>query len=413
MMKSKFVRLLFSVILAFTLWLYIITVQVPEETRTYNDISVVFQNDTVLREERNLIVVTENVPTINLTLKGSRSDLNKLSKDNITAVVNLSQVYEAGQHRLNYNLYYPPEVSGNAFEVVGSTPSTISLNVEKYVEKNVPVVVACSGSVPEGYIADTLKPELSEDTVRISGPGSVIDQITKAVINVDLTNRTQTIVEVAPFTLCNDQNEAVDAKRVTTSVGEIELKLRIQAIREVKLTLTVIDGGGATLQTSNITIEPATITVSGGKNVLDELETINLGTINLADYMEDTELTFPIILSDNVTNRSGYEEAKVSVRFPELAKKTLTITNIQKLNVPAGMEVEMATQALTVTVRGPKAQVQDMKETDLIASIDLNNLPAGGSTLPVEIKMGDAFRSVGIVGSYSASVTLREKTETP
>lgn len=230
---------------------------------------------------------------------------------------------------------------------------------------------------------------------------------------VDLTNRTQTIVEVAPFTLCNDQNEAVDAKRVTTSVGEIELKLRIQAIREVKLTLTVIDGGGATLQTSNITIEPATITVSGGKNVLDELETINLGTINLADYMEDTELTFPIILSDNVTNRSGYEEAKVSVRFPELAKKTLTITNIQKLNVPAGMEVEMATQALTVTVRGPKAQVQDMKETDLIASIDLNNLPAGGSTLPVEIKMGDAFRSVGIVGSYSASVTLREKTETP
>lgn len=413
MMKNKFVRILFSLVLAFALWLYIITVQVPEETLTYNDIAVVFQNDTLLREERNLMVVTENVPTIDLTLKGSRTELNKLSKDNISAVVDLSQIYEPGQHRLTYKFYYPPEVSGNAFEMVGSTPSTISLNVEKYVEKNVPVIVACSGSVPEGYIADTLKPELSEKSVRISGPSSVIDRITRAVIAVDLTDCTQTIVEVAPFTLCDDRNEAVDSKLVVTSVGEIEMKLRIQAIREVGLTLTVIDGGGATRQTSNITIEPATITVSGGKNVLDELETINLGTINLADYMEDTELTFPIVLSENVTNRSGYEEAKVSIRFPELEKRTLTITNIQQVNVPAGMEVEMATQALTVTVRGPKAQVQAMKETDLIATIDLTNLPAGGSTLPVEIKLGDAFRSVGIVGSYSASVTLREKTESP
>ena len=407
MKSNKFLRFLLSLILAFCLWLYVISVEVPEGEFTFTNIQVSFQNETVMTEERNLMITTDEIPTITLTLKGNRTELNKLNNSNISVVVDLSQVYEPGQQRLTYKIYYPPEVSNNAFEVVGSTPNTITLEVEKRVSKEVPVVVNYTGKLPEDYTADTASHELSSKVVNIKGPESVVNEITQARIDIDLTDQVETIVAACQYTLCNEAGEAVDAKQVVTDVGEIDLKLKIQRIKEVPLELTINDGGGATKSTSKIVIDPLTIKVSGSETVLNELDVINIGTINLADYTEDTELTFPITIPDNVTNMTGITEAKVSLKFPDLAIKTFTITNITPVNVPEGYTVEMVTQALTVTIRGPKARVEDMTEADISAMVDVASAQAGSATFKAEIVMGEDYAAVGAIGNYSVSATLR------
>ena len=407
MKSNKFLRFLLSLILAFCLWLYVISVEVPEGEFTFTNIQVSFQNETVMTEERNLMITTDEIPTITLTLKGNRTELNKLNNSNISVVVDLSQVYEPGQQRLTYKPYFPPEVSNNAFEVVGSTPNTITLEVEKRVSKEVPVVVNYTGKLPEDYTADTASHELSSKVVNIKGPESVVNEITQARIDIDLTDQVETIVAACQYTLCNEAGEAVDAKQVVTDVGEIDLKLKIQRIKEVPLELTINDGGGATKSTSKIVIDPLTIKVSGSETVLNELDVINIGTINLADYTEDTELTFPITIPDNVTNMTGITEAKVSLKFPDLAIKTFTITNITPVNVPEGYTVEMVTQALTVTIRGPKARVEDMTEADISAMVDVASAQAGSATFKAEIVMGEDYAAVGAIGNYSVSATLR------
>lgn len=407
MKSNKFLRFLLSLILAFCLWLYVISVEVPEGEFTFTNIQVSFQNETVMTEERNLMITTDEIPTITLTLKGNRTELNKLNNSNISVVVDLSQVYEPGQQRLTYKIYYPSEVSNNAFEVVGSTPNTITLEVEKRVSKEVPVVVNYTGKLPEDYTADTASHELSSKVVNIKGPESVVNEITQARIDIDLTDQVETIVAACQYTLCNEAGEAVDAKQVVTDVGEIDLKLKIQRIKEVPLELTINDGGGATKSTSKIVIDPLTIKVSGSETVLNELDVINIGTINLADYTEDTELTFPITIPDNVTNMTGITEAKVSLKFPDLAIKTFTITNITPVNVPEGYTVEMVTQALTVTIRGPKARVEDMTEADISATVDVASAQAGSATFKAEIVMGEDYAAVGAIGNYSVSATLR------
>ena len=49
-MKSKFMTLLLSVAIAFGLWIYVITVEQPESQKTYYDIPVVLQNESILAE---------------------------------------------------------------------------------------------------------------------------------------------------------------------------------------------------------------------------------------------------------------------------------------------------------------------------------------------------------------------------
>ena len=416
MNKEKAAKILLSLLVAFGLWLYVITVEVPEGTTTFSGIPVTFSNETVLMEERNLMVTSENVPTVTLELKGSRTNLNKLSNSNITIVVDLSQVYEEGQQKLTYKISYPSDISGNAFEVVNNTPSSITLDIEKRSTKMVPIVVNTLGDVQESYIADTANIELSVDDtpvseVEIKGPASVVDQITQAVIDLDLTDRVETVLESFQYTLRDAEGNAVDAKLVTTGIGEIDLKMKIQKLKEVPLVVTVVDGGGATKETSDISIEPATIKIAGSEAVLKEIEEINLGSIDLGKLMTDQDLPFTINLPENVSNVAGVTEAVVSVKFPYLRTASYTITNIVATNVPEGYEVEFETKALTVKVRGPKEQVDAMKEADITATVDFTNAQVGSTTFTATITINSTYPDVGAVESYSVSATVREKTD--
>ena len=79
-MKNKILSMLLSVILAFALWYYVITVVSPGSTDTFYDIPVVLVGETAL-EERGLMVTSVGNTTVDLTLSGNRSELNQLTKD--------------------------------------------------------------------------------------------------------------------------------------------------------------------------------------------------------------------------------------------------------------------------------------------------------------------------------------------
>ena len=82
-MKSKLISVLLSVAMAFGLWYYVITVISPDTTDTFYDIPVVLVGETAL-EERGLMVTSVSNTTVDLTLTGNRSDLNQLTRENIT-----------------------------------------------------------------------------------------------------------------------------------------------------------------------------------------------------------------------------------------------------------------------------------------------------------------------------------------
>ena len=72
-MKNKIWHIALSVVIAFALWVYVITTVSPESEDTFYDIPVTYQNDSL--DERGLMIVSDT-PTVTLHLKGNRSDLN-------------------------------------------------------------------------------------------------------------------------------------------------------------------------------------------------------------------------------------------------------------------------------------------------------------------------------------------------
>lgn len=406
-MKNKVLTALLSIAIAFGLWVYVITMQNPEYEAEYYNIPVVFVGESIL-EERGLMVISGTEQTVTMKLKGSRSDLLNLKSSDITLKVDLSKIDAPGEQKVEYSYSFPGNIASNAIVVESKNPGRLTMTFARRVTKYVDVRVVLSGAVPQDFIADeeTLVPEF--ETVKISGPEDVVNQITQARIDVDLTGRTESFSEAYRYTLCDAEGNGVEAAMVSVENAEVNVTMSIQRVKDIPLVLTVIAGGGATHQTSKISVDPNTIKVSGSDTVLENLNELNIGTINLGEITGAKEMTFPIVLPDTVTNRSAVTEAKVSVSFPDLQQKTFTIpgTSIQCVNVPEGLTAEIITQSLKLDLRGPKVLVSPMSSNEFTLRVDFTGKAAGTFTMQVEVVMDTGYEEVGVIGTCSVTATL-------
>ncbi|MBR4291083.1 MAG: hypothetical protein IKT52_10680 [Oscillospiraceae bacterium] len=412
-MKSKFWSLLLSVLVAAGLWLYVITTVSPGSKTTIENIPVVFESETWLLENRNLMITDGMDTTVDLAVSGNRSDLNKLNSSNITLKVDLTKVYEAGTAYLSYTPAYPPDVPSGAITVESRNPASVKLTVEKRLTKEIPVKVAFAGAVPEGFIADTENIVLDYPAVNIKGPASVVEQIEEARIDINLEDRTESLSESYRYTLCDREGNPVDVEMITTDVAEVHLDVKIQRYQEVPLRLNVIYGGGATEGYTRYELKPSSIRVSGSEAVLDDLKEIVLGTVNFAEQTENTQMTFPINLPEGVTNLTGITEATADIRFVGLSIKEFTTENITVINVPEGLTCELMSEVVKVTLRGPTAKINQTKPEDIVVTVDLTGKEVGATTVKAVLTIrSDTEGMIGAVGTPTVSVTLKEAEAT-
>lgn len=405
-MKNKILTAVLSALIAFGLWMYVITVVSPGYEKTFYNIPVQIQNETVLAE-RGLIITKNSDPTVKLHLTGNRVDLNRLNSANITITVDASKIYEAREQNLSYSITYPGEITEDSISAQ-KTPNAISLTVEELVSKNLNVVVDYAGKVPEGFTCDKENADLSAEMVMVTGPKSVMDKIQSAKVRVDLKGQTQTISGDYPISLCDAEGKAVsyDPALMQMDLNNINLTVRIQRLKELSLKPTIVAGGGATEKTSKIKLSVESIWVSGPENLLEDMTEIALDPINLKTLTKTKNtVTLPVKLPAGITNESGEAEVQVEISFPELETKTFTVKKFTATNVPGGMRTTWITKSLKVTVRGPKAQIRALEKSDITASVDFSGEEAGSVSKNAVFSFGK-YTGVGAVGTYNVKANL-------
>jgi YbbR domain-containing protein len=413
-MKNRIATFALALLIAFGPWVYVITVDNPEFEKTYYDIPVYFQNETALTN-RGLMITSDSAPKITLRLKGNRSDLNNLNESNINIIADLSRIYDTGTQSLSYSISYPGNVPESAVTVMDKSLEYITLSVERRMEKQLDIELVYEGAVPEGYLADKSNAVLDYNTITVTGPASVVSQIDHARILVDIDGLSSTLDAAFAYTLCNQAGEPVQVPNVNLVVaqpGEVNLVLPIQQVKELTLALNVTYGGGITEENCTITIDPATILVSGSEESLRELgDTLIIGSVDLSKQTVELEQTFEILLPPGVTNHTmvGVENvATATFSIPDLKTATFTVTNIVPTNVPSGLEFELVTKQFSVTLRGPKALIDAIDPTKITATLDVSEAKLGEliGGKPV-LKLGAGFEAVGVLNVDSIQIMYR------
>ena len=137
MLKNKTVLKIVSLVIAIFLWIYVMGEVDPETKVKVYGIEVNYINTELLAE--NGLAVAEDEPvTINATIEGKRSDVNKGKKKGLTASVDVSRC-KSGKNKAEITLDMP---SGVVLDSISK--DTADVDVEKIVWSEKPVEIKIS-----------------------------------------------------------------------------------------------------------------------------------------------------------------------------------------------------------------------------------------------------------------------------
>ena len=418
MNKNKILLLLLSIVIAFAMWMYVITVVSPESEDTFYNVPVVLRGEAVL-EDRSLMLIMDEKPTVNLTLTGNRSDLNKLNSSNITVTAEISRIYEAGKQKLQYDVSFPGDVAAGAVTVKSRDPGSLTLDVERRIkDKPVDVVIESKGTVPASGFK-VVETSLDREQIMITGPAPVVEKIAMARIDVNYTGRNKSFGEDYFITLCDEDGEPVDSKWVEVDYSSVYLTAMVHKEKTVPLDIKVIDGGGATRDTSEITLSVQEITVSGPAEDMKKFEEtlvdgkLIVGTVDLAQYTEDTTLPpFEITLPEGIRLGDEVTSVTVDLKFPNLTVMEMLMQQVELINIPEGVRatVQPYRFEMLVYIRGPKDKMEKLRREDVKIVVDLtgakpsDTVSTFAATVVVE---SEEVPTAGAIGQYPVAVDVK------
>ena len=404
---SKWLYMVLSLLLAVILWMYVMTDLNPEDTKTLYNVPVVFTGLDTL-EERGLTISEGANQTVTLSLQATRSVLQQLNNENVSVAINVSNKDTCVQTEVNYTPTYPRSVSNDPITIRSRSPSVIQYTISKWVTREIEVRGSFTGSVAEGFQKGELS--ISPSTITVSGQEDVVNQIDYAQVVLSQTELSETYTGELPFALVGFNEEAVSAEGLELSSQTVMVTLPVVQLKEVKLTVEVVPGGGATQDDAEITISPESIMASGGEDDLESLTEISLGQIELQKIFGTDQITFKIPLDESLTNVSGVSEATVTVSISGLATRTIEVDNIQVIE-PDGYHAELVTTSRLVMIRGSQDAVDQVIPSQIRIVADLSemgeeSIATGTQTVPVKVYL-DGTGDVGVVGTdYNVTVTI-------
>lgn len=411
MKKNKILSVLLSLLIAICLWFFVVTVVTPEDSQWIYNIPVTFTNEDGLFSDRNLTLTEGRDATVSLRFSGKRQDLLKLNSTNVSILVDLTRVTAPGDWSLSYEYELPDTVSGSDISVEGRSTTTVDILVDKLETKEVEVQADFVGNVASGYVQEPIM--LEYETVEISGPKDLVGRVHHARVTLERTNLSKSVSDLLPVTFVDEEGEPVESDELRCSVDEIGVEMPVYMVKEVQLTATLIAGGGATEDHAICTIEPSSISVKGDPEALEALNSINLGTIDLAAVQKKQTKEFDILVPNGMQNLTTDGSAKVTVELRNLKTQTFQVTNIELANTPGSeYRVILGTTSLVVQIRGLEDEVSEITESNIRAVADLSGLSSatGQYLVPVEIHV-DGFADVGAVGTYRVMVSIYESAE--
>lgn len=397
-MKSKVLTALLAFSIAFGLWLYVITVERTQIEYTFYNVPVVMDGESVL-QDRGLMITSDTERTVNLTLSGKRSDLNKLKSSDITVLVDLTRIYEAGKKNLSYDVSFPGDVQNSAIEIVSRQPDSISLTVAQWATKEIPIQIVATGTPAPGYKVDDANKSANPKSVDISGPKELIDQIAMGKITVNMRDAKESYEQRQKITLCDAQGNPVEEDLSTVFVDNhmILVKIPVLMEKEISLRLPIIPGGGLTEDEVKLTMSFDKITVTGSPAVVSKMaDVIELDPIDLATITESYTDQLRFTLPEGVKSQQGnVVEVKLELPVRDFRSIAVPMSQFEAIGLPEGYEATFSAQSIDVRLRGKSGTLSRLEPTDIRIVVNLTGATERGF-YPVAVVVENA-QNVGAI----------------
>lgn len=399
--KNPTLTKIFSLIAAILLWLFV-GAQNPDAEMVFRgvEIRIEYNNET----EDGVTVLELEHETADITLKGSKNVLSRITSTDITAKIEVDARLSPGWHTVPINVTKPVE----SVTVTDKNPVSVRVYLDRTASTIVPVRAVVEHELDEAqYLVE--EPLLSVDSIELRGPETELAAIREAVVMLTITESNMADVGIPLLVnLVNQDSEIADMERIELSMRSIQVTPRVSERVELPVTVDFLNRPEGWLNTDfNYGLSNTSVRLLVPLQDLSEMTSYSAGTVDLALYEQDTDVVLPF--QSPYQSEEEQPDITVSLRFGSLQTFRWALQNIRYDNIPEGLSVEvLSTLPIDIGMRGTRGAVAAYSGRGLSGIVDLAGLKAGETaTLPVRIVTGDP--EIGALGSVSITVRMSDE----
>lgn len=404
--NNNFVVIL-SIILAIISWFLVAIYIHPNTTKTVKNVPVNLNIEQTPTGKLGLSIISDEQPTVDIMIEGKRYSVASLSASDFVITPSLTNVSEAGVY--DVKLVGTKNNPMGEYEIIEINPERISIRVDRIKSKKLKLETEVTGvEIEEGFVL--AKKEANVPEITVTGPEAQIDKITSVVAkgtSEGVLNDVKNI-DAALIYYDADGKEFVP-QNIKVSESNIYIVMSVFKEKNLPVRCDFLNAPtGVDTTKIPISYSPSTLKVAGPKDVIDKLEEITVGYVDLKtttigqSYIIDVEFTSGIVSLDNIS------QVECHLTDSMMSTKQVTVTNIIKKNQPDGFDITIETTSIkNVVMVGITDQIKNLDPTSLIAEVDLTAVQSAGKTkIPVTIRQKDGAVIWGY-GDYTVIVNVK------
>ena len=404
-LKAMFTRnigvKLLSFVLAFFVWIIIMSISDPQITKKIDGIPIEtrhkddFNN---LEENEDLSINILTTGTVSIKVNGKRSEIEDLSASDFVAYADFNDF--VGINAIPIHVEPRKQNLVNSLEITYQSKTVMQVQLVKSETKLINVVVEMT-NVPDDTYAYCKS--VSSKLLEVTGPQEVVESVGKLVAYVDVAHMSGTMdyVTLEPVDLSGVK---MDASSLEVSQSTVRVEVALYPVKEVDVVIdtseTEVVSGFAIYDAEQYS--PKKIRIAAEEETLQKISMIRIPFKTdepLIKEIKPITKDFDIAkyLPEGVYLKSENTVVSSSIVIEALGEKeyTVKLSELELRGLPEGYRIETPMEGdeepeITITVTGFKPETDKISGIDdLHAYIDLEKvMKTGLQTFSVKLDTG-------------------------
>ncbi len=376
--KIKIISLLSAIVV----WMYVMAIVDPEETKLFENIPVTITNKNELNE-KDLIIYPEKDLTTNIYVTGKLSNLKKITKDDIDVYGQIDNPIEGSNEiylkvstsqRVNYDFKNPVMI----------------VTLEKIIneEKNIKVDITGSGK----NNIDNILLEDNIDKVSVFGPRSLVNEVKRVVGTIDINGKLNDFSQSIKLEPVDANGKVVEG--VELEINSVNAHITLLTQKTVPITLKLSDNSESDI---NYTMSQNTVTIKGKKDIVDSINNIETQPVNLSEILSGISKDVYLQVPSGVTIDAKYITIKRNSEDDILAEYTYIAQDVEirnntenidksKINIPKNIKVSIEYLQ----------SIGSINKDDIKLYIDLNEVSLKDNTCKIKYESTYEIKKISI-----------------
>jgi len=387
MLRSKSLTIVLSLLIAITLWAYVIAFENPPTTERVTGVPVQLFNEGALNQDGYAILEGDNV-TVEVVVSGTRSDISRY-RDQIIATASVFG-FRNGEHYLTVEVLPPGQLV--CIEV---KPVKIRVIIDSLVSAYKPVNLFFTGE--EEPDTEPGKISIQPEQIEVVGPKTLVESVSYVGVEVPLSQIKREENEIYAQASAYDINGDT-VPRVKLSSDTVSVKATLYNVKEVPLFVEIVGAIDERYEMTQCEV-PETIMIRGSRDALLEIESVEAQPIDISEVENTSELPVIPILPDGVEVASGSYNIHVSIGIKGISSISFTYDSneIEIRGAGEGLKAYINTPTINLRVAGREAILDSAEKKDFILYVDIEGLEEGVHIAAVAAEHDKALNSLEII----------------